>query len=161
MVAINPFSYEQVAIIFIFLSILVGVLLFVRNNKGKLKLKLQPEKSISILEDTAISQTERLRLVKVGDETFLMSCVKGQSPQLIKLNPENTAAKHAEQQIAANQRISKSSRIRSPFGNRTEQSQKANVNNQRGGKTKPAQTDSIFDAIKQARDKNPLLGLDK
>ena len=97
MVAINPFSYEQVSIIFIFLSILIGVLLFVRNNKGKLKLKLQPEKSISILEDTAISQTERLRLVKVGDETFLMSCVKGQPPQLIRLDPENTAVKHAEQ----------------------------------------------------------------
>jgi hypothetical protein len=30
-----------------------------------------------------------------------------------------------------------------------------------GGKTKSAETESIFDAIKQARDKNPLLGLDK
>ena len=161
MVAVNPFSYEQVAIIFIFLSILIGVLLFVRNNRSKLKLKLQPEKTISILENTAISQTERLRLVKVGDEIFLMCSVKGQSSQLIRLDAENTAAKHAEKQIAEKLRTSKSVRIRSLFGNRTEQSSEDNAKSLSDGKTKTAQTESIFDAIKQARNKNPLLGLDK
>ena len=93
MVAINPFNYEQVAIIFIFLSILIGVLFFVRKNKFILKTKLQNEKSISVIEDVAINQTERLRLIKVGDETFLMSSGKGISAQLIKLDPENTASK--------------------------------------------------------------------
>mgnify|MGYP001272540867 CR=1 FL=1 len=159
MVAINPFSYEQVAIIFLFLSVMVGVLLFVRLNRGKLK--LQPEKTITILEDTAISQTERLRLIKVGDEAFLMSTVKGQSPQLIRLNAENTAAKHAEKQRSENLRTSKSVRIRSPFGNRAERSSEDNAKSQSSGKTKTTQTESIFDAIKQARNKNPLLGLDK
>ena len=118
MVSINPFSYEQVAIIFLFLSVLVGVLLFVRLNRGKLKLKLQPEKTITILEDTPISQTERLRLIKVGDEAFLMSSVKGQTPQLIKLEPENAAIRHAENQIKVNQKTSKSTLIRSPFNRR-------------------------------------------
>ena len=159
MIAINPFSYEQVAIIFLFLSVMVGVLLFVRLNRGKLK--LQPEKTITILEDTAISQTERLRLIKVGDEAFLMSTVKGQSPQLIRLNAENTAAKHAEKQRSENLRTSKSVRIRSPFGNRAERSSEDNAKSQSSGKTKTTQTESIFDAIKQARNKNPLLGLDK
>ena len=161
MVAINPFSYEQVAIIFLFLSILIGILLFVRTNKGRLKLRIQPEKSMSILEETVISQTERLRLVKVGDETFLMSSVKGQSHQLIRLDPENTAAKHSEQQIPKSQRIERTPLINSPFGNKTGQPQKADANSQMGGKNKLVQTDSIFDAIKKARDKNPLLGLDK
>ena len=41
-----------------------------RKNKFILKTKLQNEKSISVIEDVAINQTERLRLVKVGDETF-------------------------------------------------------------------------------------------
>ena len=159
MVAINPFSYEQVAIIFLFLSVMVGVPLFVRLNRGKLK--LQPEKTITILEDTAISQTERLRLIKVGDEAFLMSTVKGQSPQLIRLNAENTAAKHAEKQRSENLRTLKSVRIRSPFGNRAERSSEDNAKSQSSGKTKTTQTESIFDAIKQARNKNPLLGLDK
>ena len=77
MVAINPFSYEQVTIIFIFLSILLGILLFVRKNKFILVSKLQNEKAIFVMEDTAISPSERLRLIKVGDEIFLMSSGKG------------------------------------------------------------------------------------
>ena len=161
MVAINPFSYEQVAIIFLFLSVMVGVLLFVRLNRGKLKLKLQPEKIINILEDTAISQTERLRLIKVGDETFLMSSIKGQSPQLLKLEPENRAIKLAEEQIALNQKTSKSIRIRSPFDRKTSKKPKIDTKNAANSQANVAQTESIFDAIKQARDKNPLLGLDK
>ena len=102
MVAINPFNYEQVAIIFIFLSILIGILFFVRKNKFILKTKLQNEKSISVIEDVAINQTERLRLVKVGDETFLMSSGKGISAQLIKLDPENTASKISKLQNLEN-----------------------------------------------------------
>lgn len=161
MVAINPFSYEQVAIIFLFLSVMVGVLLFVRLNRGKLKLKLQPEKIINILEDTAISQTERLRLIKVGDEAFLMSSVKGQSPQLIKLESENRAIKLAEKQIELSQKKSKSILIRSPFDLRTPKKPKIDTNTAANSQANAAQTESIFDAIKQARDKNPLLGLDK
>ena len=102
MVAINPFNYEQVAIIFIFLSILIGVLFFVRKNKFILKTKFQNEKSISVIEDVAINQTERLRLVKVGDETFLMSSGKGISAQLIKLDPENSASKTSKLQNLEN-----------------------------------------------------------
>ncbi len=161
MVAINPFSYEQVAIIFLFLSVMVGVLLFVRLNRGRLKLKLQPEKIINILEDTAISQTERLRLIKVGDETFLMSSIKGQSPQLLKLESENRAIKLAEEQIELNQKTSKSIRIRSPFDRKTSKKLKIDTKNAANSQANVAQTESIFDAIKQARDKNPLLGLDK
>ncbi len=161
MVAINPFSYEQVAIIFLFLSVMLGVLLFVRLNRGKLKLKLQPEKTIAILEDTAISQIERLRLIKVGDEAFLMSSGKGQTPQLIKLEPENSAIKLAENKIKANQKTSKSIRITSPFDRRAPKKPKVDINTSTSSQANAAQSESIFDAIKQARDKNPLLGLDK
>ena len=161
MVAINPFSYEQVAIIFLFLSIMVGVLLFVRLNRGKLKLKLQPKKTITVLEDTAISQTERLRLIKIGDEAFLMSSVKGQTPQLIRLDSENSAVKHAEKQIAITQKSSNSILIKSPFDRRASKKPEVNNTTSSGLQSNATQTESIFDAIKQARDKNPLLGLDK
>ena len=91
MVAINPFNYEQVAIIFIFLSILIGVLFFVRKNKFILKTKLQNEKSISVIEDVAINQTERLRLVKVGDETCNIT-VKSSNLKNISLESKNSPA---------------------------------------------------------------------
>ena len=159
MVAINPFNYEQVAIIFLFLSILIGVLFFVRKNKFILKTKLQNEKSISVIEDVAINQTERLRLVKVGNETFLMSSGKGISAQLIKLDPENTASKISKFQNFENKKSIHS--VKSQLNANKKENQKAINLTEKIGESKLINTKSIFDAIKQARSKNPLLGLDK
>ena len=159
MVAINPFNYEQVAIIFIFLSILIGVLFFVRKNKFILKTKLQNEKSISVIEDVAISQTERLRLVKVGDETFLMSSGKGISAQLIKLDPENSASKISKLQNLENKNSIQP--VKSQLNAIKKENQKTINLTEKIGESKLINTKSIFDAIKQARSKNPLLGLDK
>ena len=159
MVAINPFNYEQVAIIFIFLSILIGVLFFVRKNKFILKTKLQNEKSISVIEDVAINQTERLRLVKVGDETFLMSSGKGISAQLIKLDPENTASKISKSQNLENKNSIQP--VKSQLNANKKENQKTINLTKKIGESKLINTKSIFDAIKQARSKNPLLGLDK
>ncbi|GIS16462.1 MAG: hypothetical protein CM15mP117_18940 [Alphaproteobacteria bacterium] len=159
MVAINPFNYEQVAIIFIFLSILIGVLFFVRKNKFILKTKLQNEKSISVIEDVAINQTERLRLVKVGDETFLMSSGKGVSAQLIKLDPENTASKISKLQNLENKNSIQP--VKSQLNANKKENQKTINLTEKIGESKLINTKSIFDAIKQARSKNPLLGLDK
>lgn len=156
MVAINPFSYEQVTIIFIFLSILLGILLFVRKNRGRFSITLQNEKAIFVMEDTAISPSERLRLIKVGDEIFLMASSKGVSAQLVKLDSENSISKQTKidnQQIKnINQSPLSESKVKQH--NKIELTAKsANVS--------LTQTKSIFDAIKQARTKNPLLGLNK
>ena len=159
MVAINPFNYEQVAIIFLFLSILIGVLFFVRKNKFILKTKLQNEKSISVLEEVAINQTERLRLVKVGDETFLMSSGKGVSAQLVKLDPENIASKISTFQNLENKKSIPP--VKTQLNANKKENQKAINLTEKIGESKFINTKSIFDAIKQARSKNPLLGLDK
>ena len=60
-----------------------------------LSIKLQNEKAIFVMEDTAISPSERLRLIKVGDEIFLMASGKGVSAQLVKLDPENSILKQS------------------------------------------------------------------
>ena len=156
MVAINPFSYEQVAIIFIFLSILLGVLLFVRKNRGRLSIKLQNEKAIFVMEDTAISPSERLRLIKVGDEIFLMASGKGVSAQLVKLDSENIILKQTE---IDNQQI-KNINQSPPSESKVKQHNKIELT-AKSANASLTQTKSIFDAIKQARSKNPLLGLNK
>ena len=156
MVAINPFSYEQVTIIFIFLSILLGILLFVRKNRGRLSIKLQNEKAIFVMEDTAISPSERLRLIKVGDEIFLMASGKGVSAQLVKLASENSILKQTgiDNQQTKNINQSPLSESKAKQHNKLELTAKS-------AHASLAQTKSIFDAIKQARNKNPLLGLNK
>ena len=130
-----------------------------RKNKFILKTKLQNEKSISVIEDVAISQTERLRLVKVGDETFLMSSGKGISAQLIKLDPENTASKISKLQNLENKNSIQP--VKSQLNANKKENQKTINLTEKIGESKLINTKSIFDAIKQARSKNPLLGLDK
>ena len=156
MVAINPFSYEQVTIIFIFLSILLGILLFVRKNRSRFSIKLQNEKAIFVMEDTAISPSERLRLIKVGDEIFLMASGKGVSAQLIKIASENSILKQTE---IDNQQIKNINQ--SPLSeSKVKQHNKIELT-AKSANASLTQTKSIFDAIKQARTKNPLLGLNK
>ncbi len=159
MVAINPFNYEQIAIIFIFLSILVGILLFVRKNKDKISIKLHNEKRIFILEETAIGQSERLRLLKVGNETFLMSSGKGVAAQLIKLDPGNNISKQSEVQPIQNPNPKKLTKT-NLSGNKDKKYKTVELT-QKSEQRVPSETNSIFDAIKQARIKNPLLGFDK
>ena len=156
MVAINPFSYEQVAIIFIFLSILLGVLLFVRKNRGRLSIKLQNEKAIFVAEDTAISPSERLRLIKVGDEIFLMASGKGVSAQLVKLDSGNSILR----QTKIDNRQIKNINQSPPSESKVKQHNKLELT-AKSANASLTQTKSIFDAIKQARTKNPLLGLNK
>ena len=156
MVAINPFSYEQITIIFIFLSILLGILLFVRKNRGRFSIKLQNEKAIFVMEDTAISPTERLRLIKVGDEIFLMASGKGVSAQLVKLDSDNSILKQTGIDNQQTKNINKSPLSES----KVKQHNKLELT-AKSANASPTQTKSIFDAIKQARTKNPLLGLNK
>ena len=156
MVAINPFSYEQVTIIFIFLSILLGILLFVRKNRGRLSIKLQNEKAIFVMEDTAISPSERLRLIKVGDEIFLMASGKGVSAQLVKLASENSILKQTGIDNQQTKNINQS-----PLSESKAKQHKKLELTEKSANTSLTQTKSIFDAIKQARTKNPLLGLNK
>ena len=159
MVAINPFNYEQITIIFIFLSVLLGILLFVRKNKDKLNVRLHNEKSIFVLEDTSISPSERLRLIKVGNETFLMSSGKGVSAKLIKLDPENSLSKPTN--TGEIETLSLENFAKPNLNDRKTKKYKAinpKVESKRAVKT---DSKSIFDAIRQARVKNPLLGFDK
>ncbi len=156
MVAINPFSYEQVTIIFIFLSILLGILLFVRKNRGRFSITLQNEKAIFVMEDTAISPSERLRLIKVGDEIFLMASSKGVSAQLVKLDTENSISKQTKLDNQQTTNINQSPLSES----KVKQHDKLELT-AKSANVSLTQTKSIFDAIKQARTKNPLLGLNK
>ena len=156
MVAINPFSYEQVTIIFIFLSILLGILLFVRKNRGRFSIKLQNEKAIFVMEDTAISPSERLRLIKVGDEIFLMASGKGVSAQLVKLDSGNSILRQTKIDNRQIKNINQSLQSESKVKQHNKLELTANSAN-----ASLTQTKSIFDAIKQARTKNPLLGLNK
>ena len=47
-------------------------------------------KRINIIEDTAVSPTERLRLVSVDSARFIMISAKGHAPSLVSLRDSET-----------------------------------------------------------------------
>ena len=80
------FSYYQVMTVSLFLLALVLAHFYVKKNKGLLSAKLGTSKYMQIIEDLSISQTEKIRLVKIGSELILLATSKGSSPTVQLLN---------------------------------------------------------------------------
>ena len=74
---------QQIVVTAIFLGIMLVVLIVLRRNGGAIRASLKAGKRISVIEDTAVSPTERLRLISVDDRKFLMLSAKGQTPVLM------------------------------------------------------------------------------
>ena len=74
---------QQIVVTAIFLGIMLVVLIVLRRNGGAIRASLKAGKRISVIEDTAVSPTERLRLISVDDCKFLMLSAKGQTPVLM------------------------------------------------------------------------------
>ena len=77
---------QQIVITVVFLSFLIGLLVFLRIKGGSIKANLQKGQRIKVIEETAISPTERLRLITIDDLEFVMLSGKGIQPTFIPLS---------------------------------------------------------------------------
>ena len=75
---------QQIVVTAVFLGVMLVVLTILRRKGGAIRASLKAGKRIAVIEDTAVSPTERLRLISVDDSEFLMLSAKGQTPVLIK-----------------------------------------------------------------------------
>ena len=73
---------QQIAVTAVFLGVMLMVLIILRRKGGVIRASLKAGKRIAVIEDTAVSPTERLRLISVDDTEFLMLSTKGQAPVL-------------------------------------------------------------------------------
>ena len=76
---------QQIVVTAAFLGIMLVVLIVLRRKGGAIRASLKAGKRIAVIEDTAVSPTERLRLIYVDDNKFLMLSAKGQAPALMPL----------------------------------------------------------------------------
>ena len=76
---------QQIVITVAFLSFLIGLLVFLRMKGGSIKANLQKGQRIKVIEETAISPTERLRLITIDDLEFVMLSGKGIQPVFMPL----------------------------------------------------------------------------
>jgi len=86
---------QQIVVTAVFLGVMLVVLIVLRRKGGAIRASLKAGKRIAVIEDTAVSPTERLRLISVDDSEFLMLSAKGQAPVLMpfttaKAVPANT-----------------------------------------------------------------------
>ena len=77
---------QQIVITVVFLSFLIGLLVFLRIKGGSIKANLQKGQRIKVIEETAISPTERLRLITIDDLEFVMLSGKGIQPAFLPLS---------------------------------------------------------------------------
>jgi flagellar biogenesis protein FliO len=61
------------------------MLIILRKKSTVIRASMKAGKRISIVEDTAVSPTERLRLVKIDGQEFVMVSAKGHAPSLVPL----------------------------------------------------------------------------
>ena len=87
---------QQIVITFIFLSVLVGVLIFLRRKGSFIRANLHKDKRIQLVEETAISPSEKLRLVSIDGQMFVMASAKGVQPVLTPLGSASPAAPQAD-----------------------------------------------------------------
>ena len=96
----NIIGTQQIVITAAFLGVMVLLLIILRKKSTVIRANMRAGKRINIIEDTAVSPTERLRLVSVDSASFIMVSAKGHAPSLVCLNVSD--AKPLTQQILGN-----------------------------------------------------------
>jgi flagellar protein FliO/FliZ len=81
----NIVSTQQIVITVAFLGVMILLLIVLRRKSTVIRASMKSGKRVSIIEDTAVSPTERLRLVKVDAHEFVMVSAKGHAPSLVPL----------------------------------------------------------------------------
>ena len=87
---------DQLIIIVSFLSVMMLGWLLVRRYRGRIVRNLTSGKRLRLLEETSLSPQERLRLVAVDGQHFLIVSAKGQAPAITPVEnaPAITPAKN-------------------------------------------------------------------
>jgi len=93
----NIIGTQQILITAAFLSVMILLLVILRKKSTVIRASMKAGKRINIVEDTVISPTERLRLLKVDSTHFIMVSAKGHAPSLVRISTADD--KIATQQI--------------------------------------------------------------
>lgn len=141
----DTFSITQLVTIAVFLSVLIGIMVLVRRYKEPLAKQLGGQRRIKLMEDTPIGANERAKLVQVDGQTFLIVSAKNQSPVVVPFDTfeafDSDATSSAKPPTAP--RVKPAAKSASNFASQS------------------ASNTTFLEAMKQARLRNPNLGLDQ
>ena len=135
---IQDISLTQIIVVLIFLGILIVLQQLLKNNKFSFQNHLNKNKRIRFIDDFGLSNTERVRLIRVDDKEYLYFSAKGSSPTIIPHEGKSKAL------------IKRNTELKNLNHNENHE-----IDAQEKAKAK---TNILSDAIHNARKMNPKLG---
>ena len=156
--AIQPY---QIIIMVAFLLLLMVALFIVRRFRGGLSKHIHRTKRMRSVEDLALTPHQRLHLVEVDGQTFMIHAGKGHAATVVSVN--STGGVDAPMTLMDIQKPT--SRTATQTASRKPASGTARVTPAAASSSDPqrssANVDQIANAIAEARRRNPSLGLGK
>ena len=138
---VQDISLTQIIVVLLFLGILIVLQQLLKNNKFSFQSHLNKKKRIRFIDEFGLSNSERIRLIRVDDKEYLYFSFKGSSPTVIP---------HEGNIISTSNRTAELQRL------------KGNENDALRNKEKSRSAPNILSgAISNARKMNPKLGFKK
>ncbi len=138
---VEDIGITQVIVVLVFLGGLIILQQYIKNNKFGIQGHFNQKRRIILIDDLGLSNTERVRIIRVDGQEYLQFTNKGCSPIVIPHEAKT------ETNIKRNKSLKSSDDIFNP------KSDKADLENR--------QAKSLSDAITNARKMNPKLGFKK
>ena len=138
---IQDISLTQIVVVLLFLGVLIVLQQLLKNNKFSFQSHLNKKKRIRFIDEFGLSNSERIRLIRVDDKEYLYFSSKGSSPTVIP---------HEGNIISTSNRTAELQRL------------KGNENDALRNKEESRSAPNILSgAISNARKMNPKLGFKK
>ena len=138
---VQDISLTQIIIVLLFLGILIVLQQLLKNNKFSFQSHLNKKKRIRFIDEFGLSNSERIRLIRVDNKEYLYFSSKGSSPTVIP---------HEGKIISTSNRTAELQQL------------KGNTNDALRNKEQSSRVPNILSgAISNARKMNPKLGFKK
>jgi len=80
---VQDISLTQIVVVLLFLGALILLQQLLKNNKFSFQDRLNKKKRVNLIEEFALSNSERIRLIRVDGTEYLYFSTKGSSPTII------------------------------------------------------------------------------
>ena len=138
---VQDISLTQIIVVLLFLGVLIVLQQLLKNNKFSFQSHLNKKKRIRFIDEFGLSNSERIRLIRVDDKEYLYFSSKGSSPTVIP---------HERKIISTSNRTAELQKL------------KFETNDALRNKEQSRSTPNILSgAISNARKMNPKLGFKK
>ena len=139
---IQGISTSQILTVGIFLVGLIFLHIFITNNKNKISSRWRSNKRIQVIEEKALSTTEKIRIISIDNSEFILISNKGKKSSFTTLD-KNTNKN--EKSLLPNSNFNNNSKLEPRLNSKVANSKTNNIPREH----------ELSKAIKVARQMNP------